>query len=87
MRVPPKGPLPALRLRLTSVFADARRDAPLASCACTTTLKPAVATGLEPLFTVVIASWVGLVGRPFTVSRSFLPAVSKETTALVNPAA
>src|SRR5579862_1841352 len=58
VRVPPRVPVPVLRLRLMIVFEVTLDGLPLASRERTMTEKPVSATGFAPPLIDVIASWV-----------------------------
>ena len=66
--VPPKVPVPVLRLRPTPVLSTALDGLPLLSWACTTTENPVPAVGFAPPFTEVIASLVAGPGLKATVT-------------------
>ena len=56
VKVPPRVPVPTVRLSVKVVFVATLNGAPLEFCVCTTTLNGTPATGSRPPFTEVIAS-------------------------------
>ena len=70
--VPPKIPVPDVRLRVTPVFATTLAAVARPTCAWTTTLKAVLTTGLTPPFTEVIAKCGGVVA----MTRFTLPPVT-----------
>ena len=73
VRVPPRVPVPVLRVRATAVADVTLAALPLASWDWTTTLKAVPAMGLAPPLTEVIASLVGVPAT--TVKVDDVPAV------------